>query len=104
MSLGRFDEAEIAFKRRLSLAPRSDMTRFYLACLYGRIGRHEQAQRHWHETMEVNPSFSVDHLKRALPYRDPDLVGGWTPRGRGLHLTWSIAVADDRKLNSRNRH
>nr|WP_234887125.1 tetratricopeptide repeat protein [Sinorhizobium terangae] len=104
LSLGRFDEAEFAFKRRLSLAPRSDMTRFYLACLYGRIGRHEQAQRHWHETMEVNPSFSVDHLKPALPYRDPDLVGGWTPRGGGLHLTWSIAVADDRKLNSRNRH
>ncbi|MEY9999102.1 adenylate/guanylate cyclase domain-containing protein [Sinorhizobium fredii] len=74
LSLGRFDEAEIAFTRRLTLAPRSDMTRFYLACLYGRIGRHEEARRYWRETREVNPNFSVDHLKRALPYRDPDLL------------------------------
>ncbi|WP_331373468.1 adenylate/guanylate cyclase domain-containing protein [Sinorhizobium chiapasense] len=74
LSLGRFNEAEIAFKRRLTLAPRSDMTRFYLACLYGRIGRHDEARRYWREVLEVNPNFSVDHLKRALPYRDPNLL------------------------------
>ncbi|WEX90060.1 adenylate/guanylate cyclase domain-containing protein [Sinorhizobium garamanticum] len=74
LSLGRFSEAEIAFKRRLTLAPRSDMTRFYLACLYGRTGRHEEARRYWREVLEVNPNFSVDHLKRALPYRDPNLL------------------------------
>jgi adenylate cyclase len=73
LSLGRFDEAETAFKRRLTLAPRSDMTRFYLACLYGRIGRHEEARRYWREVLEVNSNFSIDHLKRALPYRDPNL-------------------------------
>ncbi|MCA1371830.1 tetratricopeptide repeat protein [Bradyrhizobium sp. BRP14] len=74
LSLGRFNEAEIAFKRRLTLAPRSDMTRFYLACLYGRIGRHEEARRCWREVLEVNPNFSLDHLKRALPYQDPNLL------------------------------
>ena len=74
LNLGRFDEAEIAFKRRLTLAPRSDMSRFYLACLYGRIGRHDEARRYWREVLEVNPGFSIDHLKRALPYRDPDLL------------------------------
>lgn len=74
LSLGRFDEAEAAFKRRLTLAPRSDMTRFYLACLYGRIGRHEDARRYWREVLEVNPNFSFDHLKQALPYREPDLL------------------------------
>jgi adenylate cyclase len=74
LTLGRFDEAEIAFRRRLTLAPRSDMTRFYLACLYGRTGRHEEARRYWQETLEVNPSFSVGHLKQILPYRDPDTL------------------------------
>jgi len=74
LSLGRFGEAETAFKRRLALAPRSDMTRFYLTCLYARTGRHEEAQRCWDEMLKVNPCFSVDHLKRALPYRDPNLV------------------------------
>jgi adenylate cyclase len=74
LTLGRFDEAEIAFKKRLTLAPRSDMTRFYLACLYGRTGRHEEARRYWQETLEVNPNFSVGHLKQVLPYRDPDTL------------------------------
>jgi adenylate cyclase len=74
LTLGRFDEAEIAFKKRLTLAPRSDMTRFYLACLYGRTGRHEEARRYWRETLEVNPNFSVGHLKQVLPYRDPDTL------------------------------
>ncbi|KOF17031.1 adenylate cyclase [Ensifer adhaerens] len=74
LNLGRFGEAEIAFKRRLALAPRSDMTRFYLACLYGRTGRHEEARRYWHEVFEVNPNFSIDHLRRALPYRDPNVL------------------------------
>jgi adenylate cyclase len=74
LTLGRFDEAEIAFKRRLTLSPRSDMTRFYLACLYGRTGRHEEARRYWQETLEVNPNFSVGHLKQVLPYRDPDTL------------------------------
>ncbi len=74
LNLGRFGEAEIAFKRRLALAPRSDMTRFYLACLYGRTGRHEEARRYWREVFEVNPNFSIDHLKRALPYRDPTVL------------------------------
>ena len=50
------------------------MTRFYLACLYGRTGRHEEARRMWSEMLEVNPSFSVEHLKRALPYRDTGIV------------------------------
>ncbi len=74
LALGRFDEAEIAFKRRLTLTPRSDMTRFYLACLYGLTGRYEEARRYWRETLEVNPGFSVEHLRRALPYRDPNLL------------------------------
>ena len=74
LNLGRFDEAEVAFKRRLMLAPRSDMTRFYLACLYGRTGRHEEARGYWREVLGVNPSFSVDHLRRSLPYQDPHLM------------------------------
>jgi adenylate cyclase len=74
LALGRYDEAEIAFKRRLALTPRSDMTRFYLACLYGLTGRFEEARRYWRETLEVNPDFSVERIKRTLPYRDPNLV------------------------------
>jgi len=74
LSVGRYGEAEAAFRRRLMLAPRSDMTRFYLACLYGLTGRPEEARRCWRELRGVNPGFSIDHLKRALPYKDTTLI------------------------------
>ena len=74
LALGRYDEAEIAFKRRVALMPNTDMSRFYLACLYGLTGRQEEARRYWKETLEVNPNFSIDHLRRTLPYKDPTLL------------------------------
>jgi adenylate cyclase len=75
LALGRFDEAEIAFKRRLALAPRTDMTRFYLACLCGLTGRYDEAHRYWQETQQVNPNFSVERLGQILPYRNPSQLG-----------------------------
>jgi adenylate cyclase len=74
LQLDRFDEAEAAFKRRLTFQPHSDMSRFYLACVYARSGKPEEARRMWQELMEVNPTFSVAHVGRALPYRDPAVV------------------------------
>ena len=71
----RFDEAETAFKRRLTFSPRSDMSRFYLAALYARTGRLEEARAMWKEMLEVNPNFSAEHLRRTLPYRDPNVFG-----------------------------
>jgi adenylate cyclase len=50
------------------------MSRFYLACLYGLTGRHEEARRYWQETLEVNRNFTIDHLRRTLPYKDPALL------------------------------
>jgi adenylate cyclase len=47
------------------------MTRFYLASLCGHTGRHEEARRLWQEMMEINPAFSVEHLRKMVPYRDP---------------------------------
>ncbi len=76
LALNRVSEAETAFKRRLTFSPRSDLTRFYLACLYGSTGRHEEARRIWAELLEINPTFSVQHLQTSLPYADP----GWLDR------------------------
>ena len=75
LALDRFDEAETAFKRRLTFSPRSDMSRFYLAALYARTGRPEEARAMWQEMLEVNPNFSAEHLRRTLPYRDPNVFG-----------------------------
>ena len=54
--------------------PRTDMTRFYLASLYGRTGRHEEARKMWQEMLKVNPRFSVEHIRGTLPYRDPGVL------------------------------
>ena len=76
LQLDRFDEAETAFKRRLTFAPHSDMSRFYLACVYARSGRPEEAQRVWREILEINPTFSAEHVGNVLPYNDPTVVPG----------------------------
>ena len=55
-------------KRRLALVPRSDMTRFYLASLYGHAGRHDEARQTWSELLAITPDFSVEHFKLILPY------------------------------------
>jgi adenylate cyclase len=70
-ALARYDEAEATFKRRLIHMPRSDVTRAYLASLYGHTGRHEEARKMWRELMEINPQYTLEHTLRILPYRDP---------------------------------
>ena len=71
LGMGRHAEAEQSFKRRLIRSPRSDMTRAYLASLYGATGRPDEARALWAELMEINPKFSVEYLRRVLPYKDP---------------------------------
>jgi adenylate cyclase len=70
-ALERFDEAEASFKRRLIRMPRSDVTRAYLAALYGHTGRHEEARQMWRELMAINPKYSLEHVRRVMPYRSP---------------------------------
>jgi adenylate cyclase len=69
--LGHYDEAEATFKRRLIHMPTSDVTRAYLASLYGHTGRHDEARRLWQELMALNPDYSIEHTLRVLPYRNP---------------------------------
>jgi len=69
-ALERYDEAEANFKRRLIHMPRSDVTRAYLASLYGHTGRHAEARQIWRELMDINPKYTVEHTLRVLPYRD----------------------------------
>ena len=74
LGMGRYAEAEQNFKRRLVLNPNSDMTRVYLAALYGIVGRPDEARPLWSELQVINPHFTVERLRRVLPYRDPTWV------------------------------
>jgi adenylate cyclase len=67
---GRLDEAISTFTLRLSRVPYSDMSRVYLASIHGAAGRAEEARRLWGEILEINPTFSIERLKRTLPFKD----------------------------------
>ena len=69
--LRRYEAAEASFKRRLIHKPGSDATRAFLASLYGHLGRLNEARQTWREVMEINPDYSIAHVRRVLPYRDP---------------------------------
>ena len=69
-ALGRYEEAEATFKRRLIHMPTSDVTRVYLASLYGHTGRGEEARRVWGELMGMHPGYAIEHTLRVLPYRE----------------------------------
>jgi adenylate cyclase len=70
-ALGRYDQAEATFKRRLVHMPTSDVTRAYLASLYGHTGRPDEARRVWDELMVINPRYTIEHTMRVMPYADP---------------------------------
>jgi adenylate cyclase len=69
--LGRYEEAEDCFRRRLIHLPGSDVSRAYLASLYGHTGRHDEARRMWSELMELHPEYRIERTLRVLPYKDP---------------------------------
>jgi adenylate cyclase len=69
-ALGRHAEAEASFRRRLIHMPSSDVTRAYLASLYGHADRADDARRVWDELMTINPGYRVERTLRTLPYRD----------------------------------
>ena len=69
-TLERYAEAEATFKRRLIHMPYSDVTRAYLASLYGHTGRIDEAQRLWRELTEINPRYTPALTLRILPYKD----------------------------------
>ena len=69
-TLGQFADAEASFRRRLIHRPKSDVTRVYLASLYGHTGRVEEARRIWEELREMHPNYRFEHTLRVLPYKD----------------------------------
>jgi adenylate cyclase len=68
MALGLYDQAEANFIRRIIRSPDTDMTRAYLAALYGDAGRIDEARQIWRELMEINPNFNAERVRSTLPY------------------------------------
>jgi adenylate cyclase len=72
--VGRFDEAVEQAKRAVERNPKD--FRAYLALTAGCVlaGREGEARAAAAEVLKINPAFSVEQFRRALPYRDKSFV------------------------------
>jgi adenylate cyclase len=67
---GKYEAAAALFKERIRLAPKTDLSRAFLAVALGHLGEVEEAGRFWRELMEINPKYSfAEHVGR-LPFRN----------------------------------
>jgi len=68
---GDYAAAATAFRERIRLSPKTDLSRAFLAVALGYLGEADEAQRVWRELMEINPKYSfAEHVGR-LPFRNP---------------------------------
>ena len=66
----QYETAAAAFRERIRLAPKTDLSRAFLASSLGHLGEIDEARRVWHELMEINPRYSLaEHLGR-LPFQN----------------------------------
>jgi len=82
-SLGQFDEAVTALKRRLERNPDSATSYALLASCYGHLSRIAESRAAWAEVMRISPSFSIERQRRILPFKNPD---DFERRVEGLRL------------------
>ena len=66
---GQFEAAAASLRERVRLAPKTDLSRAFLASALGHLGELDEARRIWSELKVINPKYSlVDHLAR-LPFQ-----------------------------------
>ena len=70
--LGRYPDAAALLKRRILRNPDTDTSRVWLAAAYGQMGQFEEARATWREALRVNPAFSLEHRRKALPYKNTE--------------------------------
>ena len=73
--LGRYEAAVAILKRRITRNPNTDASRVLLAASYGQMGLIEEAREAWREALRVNPKYSLEQRRKALPYKNPDDFG-----------------------------
>jgi adenylate cyclase len=67
---GEYEMAADCFKDRITINPRTDFSRAFLASALGHLGKADEAVRIWRELETINPRYSfADHIDR-LPFAD----------------------------------
>jgi tetratricopeptide (TPR) repeat protein len=71
-ALGQYEEAIAVLEQRLQRNPQSETAYALLASCYGLLGRPEECQAAWTQTLRINPAFAMDRRRRVLPFRNPE--------------------------------
>jgi adenylate cyclase len=72
--MGRYEEAIAAFKRALTRRNPILPAHQFLATIYSRLGREEEARAEVAEILRISPNFSLEVLRQRLPYKDPAVL------------------------------
>ena len=67
---GHYEAAAAHFKERIRLAPKTDLSRAFLASALGHLGQIDEARRVWRELQEINPKYSYDEHVGRLPFKN----------------------------------
>jgi adenylate cyclase len=67
----RYEAAAAAFRERIRLSPKTDISRSLLASALGHLGETDEAARVWAELQAINPRYSLDEHLARLPFRNP---------------------------------
>jgi adenylate cyclase len=68
---GRCEEALVPLKKALTLSPNFGPVRYNAAVCYAELGRLEEAQVEAAAILRINPTASLENVRRTMPYKDP---------------------------------
>src|SRR5712691_8268584 len=68
---GRYKEALVPLKKVLTLNPNFVFAHVNLAICYAELGRLEEARAEMAEAQQLNPTYSLEWVRRVMPFRDP---------------------------------
>ncbi len=70
-TMGRYDEAITNYKKALDRAPKYELAQIGLTASYSAAGREEEARAQAEELLRINPKFTIEHVAKTIPYKNP---------------------------------
>ncbi len=71
---GRYEDALALLQRALILTPHYLQARVNLATCYAELNWLEEARAEVAEILRINPTFSLEGVRRTVPFKDPAVV------------------------------